>query len=357
MIDSNSLQALNARIKSEINNCDNFQSYVSNFSNDIAKLSTQVLPEPSESLAENYLTKPLQSFFENPGKCSRSLCCLLTNYAFGGKVEDCITSALAIEVFQNAALIHDDIADNALTRRNKPCLHVTHGIGTALNAGDYALTFMDQLVLNDNLLQDSTKMEVLLELSSMKTKTIEGQAIDIGWETAGGFEQSEASYETMATLKTANYTCASPMAIGAIIAGAPKDKVQLVREAGLKCGLAFQIQDDLLNVDRSTQDSSKDFALDIAEGKRTLIALHAINSLDAENSEKLKRILDSKKNTAEEIEEALNLIEKSGALDYAKERTKNLIFESKGIMDVCIEEGKGKELLVSMADWCLERTH
>ncbi|MDO4842118.1 MAG: polyprenyl synthetase family protein [Phoenicibacter congonensis] len=357
MINSNDLQAFSSRIKNEISECENFQAYVSNYCKDIAALSTQVLPKPSESLAESYLTNPLQSFFENPGKCSRSLCCLLANYAFSGKIADCITSALAIEVFQNAALIHDDIADNALTRRNKPCLHVTHGIGTALNAGDYALTFMDQLVLNDDQLQDATKMEVLLELSNMKTKTIEGQAIDIGWENAGGFGQNEEDYEKMATLKTANYTCASPMAIGAIIAGAPKDKVQQLREAGLKCGLAFQIQDDLLNVDRTTQDSSKDFALDIAEGKRTLIALHAIKSLDAENSKKLQDILDSNDNTPQEIEDALNLIEKSGALDYAKERTKSLIFESKSIMNVCMNEGKEKELLISMADWCLERTH
>lgn len=357
MLNADRLESFCARFLDEINECNDFIEYINAFSKEIGDISANSLPNGESTISNEYLFDPLSDFFSNPGKCSRSLCCLLANFACDGKVIDCIRPALAIEIFQNGALIHDDIADHALTRRNKPCMHVTHGTEIALNAGDFALTFMDEFVLNDDLLDSSKKLEVMLELAKMKTKTIEGQAIDIGWEKACEFDQSEENYETMATLKTANYTCASPFAIGATVANASHEVVRNLRSAGLKCGLAFQIQDDILNVDKSAKDKSKDFALDIAEGKHTLIALHALKTLNETESNELRSILLNKNNNEEDLARALDLIEQSNAIEYAKQRTEKLITEAKGIISTSLKDGQGKTLLMSMADWCLERTH
>jgi geranylgeranyl diphosphate synthase type I len=135
---------------------------------------------------QRYLYGPLSAFSDNSGKRHRPLICLLACEAVGGDPERAWPAAAAIEHFHTAALIHDDIEDRSRTRRDEPCMHVVEGDALAINAGDLALALVCGTVVNDPGLDDGSKIRVLGELVSMTTRTIEGQALDIGWARDGG---------------------------------------------------------------------------------------------------------------------------------------------------------------------------
>ena len=130
---------------------------------------------------ERYLYTPLSAFTANAGKRHRPLICMLAATAVGGSFESARSAAAAIEHFQSGALIHDDIADNGQLRRGKPCMHLTEGTGLAINCGDLALTMVTKTVLDDPTLEADVKLRVLHELTEMSVRTIEGQALDLGW--------------------------------------------------------------------------------------------------------------------------------------------------------------------------------
>ena len=229
---------------------------------------------PAGDDLDRFLYAPLRAFSENGGKRHRPLICLIACRAVGGDPARARSCAAAIEHFQSAALIHDDIADNGQLRRGKPCLYLTEGVGLAINCGDLDLTLVTEAVLNDPVLDDATRVRVMRELTAMTMRTIEGQALDLGWVRDERFDLGVDDYLRMATLKTAHYSGAVPLACGAIIGGGSEAQVEALRSFGLDTGLAFQIQDDLINLVGS--DTAKDFRTDITEGKRTLVAVHAL---------------------------------------------------------------------------------
>lgn len=355
MISRTEKELFKALLIRQIDSFDNFEAYINSFAKPIEKIMSNFFVETLEGGGSccDYLFAPLSDFFSNAGKCSRSLSCILANVAFGGKIDDCMSSALAIETFQNAALIHDDIADDALTRRGVRCVHVKDGLGIALNAGDYALSLLDALILQEDLLDDEAKIKVLKEISDMKLNTIKGQALDIGWARDHRFDLTLSDYEEMATLKTAHYTFATPIIIGAFIAGAEEETLERLREFGIKCGLAFQIKDDITNIDAELADATKDFALDIKSGKRTLIAIHAINNLSASKRVRLIEILDSHDNSETDILEALKLINESDSLDFAKSRCRMLARDALDVVSSISEQNRAFKLLKSIPEWCL----
>ena len=173
---------------------------------------------------DRYLYDPLSAYYANAGKRHRPLICLLACDAVGGDSAKAWPSAAAIEHFHTAALIHDDIEDASLTRRGEPCLHVAEGEGLAINAGDLALSLVTGTVVDDAGLDDATKLRVLGELVDMTTRTIEGQALDIGWARDDRFDLTVEDYLVMANHKTAFYSGAVPLAVGAIIGGGTESR-------------------------------------------------------------------------------------------------------------------------------------
>ena len=178
---------------------------------------------------ERYLYTPLSTFTANAGKRHRPLICMLAATAVGGSFESARSAAAAIEHFQSGALIHDDIADNGQLRRGKPCMHLTEGTGLAINCGDLALTMVTKTVLDDPTLEPNVKLRVLHELTEMIVRTIEGQALDLGWVRDGRFDISVDDYLDMATHKTAYYSGATPLATGAIIGGGSEEQIEALR--------------------------------------------------------------------------------------------------------------------------------
>ena len=301
-----------------------------------------------------YLYAPLQNFSDNSGKRHRPLICLLACEAVGGDPKIAWPAAAAIEHFHTAALIHDDIEDASLTRRDEPCMHIAEGVGLAINAGDLALALVCGTVVHDPGLDDPTKIRVLGELVDMTTRTIEGQALDIGWARDGRFDLTVDDYLTMANHKTAFYSGAVPLAVGAIIGGGSTAQVETLRAFGMAAGLAFQIQDDVLNLVGTKESTKKDFRSDIAEGKRTLVAIHALQN--AAERDRLLEILSAHTTDPALLSEAVGIMEAAGSIEYARGYGRDLIVAAKdGLVDA-VEKSRARDLLGSMADFFVKRS-
>ena len=267
------------------------------------------------------------------------------------------SAAAAIEHFHTAALIHDDIADEAELRRGEPCMHCTEGIGLAINAGDLALSLVNGTVVEDPDLDDHTKVRVISELIEMTRRTIEGQALDIGWARDGRYDIAPEDYLVMATHKTAHYSGAVPLAVGAIIGGGTAEEVEALRSYGLDTGLAFQIQDDLLNLIGSEESTKKDFRSDITEGKRTLVVVHALaNAAPEARASALSRSCPPRRRTRRSFAEAVDIMQATGSVEYARAYAENLTNTAKGRLVEKVGPSLSRDLLISMADWFCEPT-
>ncbi|MDR2492459.1 MAG: polyprenyl synthetase family protein [Coriobacteriales bacterium] len=300
-----------------------------------------------------YLYAPLADYSANGGKRHRPLICELACGAVGGDPSLASSAAVAIEHFHTAALIHDDIADESTMRRGRPCLHLTNGEGLAINAGDLALSLVTGSVLDDDLLSDDVKIRVLKELVLMTTRTIEGQALDIGWARDGRFDLTVDDYLVMASRKTAYYSGGTPLAVGAIIGAGSEEQVEALRSFGMACGLAFQIQDDILNLVGCQEALGKDYRSDITEGKRTLIAVHAIEH-SAQGAE-LALILASHATTETMLACAVDIMQRAGSIDFARDYASELVGKAKADLAGALEDNRPKKLLMSMADYFITR--
>lgn len=329
-----------------------FAAYLAEHHRDLdAYLDAFFVDRTDDADLDAYLYAPLREFSENGGKRHRPLICMLAAQATGGDPARARSAAAAIEHFQSAALIHDDIADKGRLRRGKPCMYLTEGVGRAINCGDYDLTLVCDAVLRDRGLDDATKLRVIGELTAMMQRTVEGQALDLGWVQDGRFDITVDDYLVMATLKTAHYSGAVPLAVGAIIGGGTDEQVEALRSFGLDTGLAFQIQDDLLNLIGDA--GGKDFRSDITEGKRTLVAVHALGC--EERREELIGLLTSGTTDPADLDRAVGIFEETGSIAFARDRALALIARAKRTLAGIELDARCAELLLAMADFFVER--
>ena len=332
-----------------------FEEYLDRYAARMGDLVNAYIPKGTHPDMDKYLYEPMLEFSRNGGKRHRPFICFVACLAVGGEPERAISAAAAMEHFHTAALIHDDIADEAELRRGKPCLYLTEGMGLAINMGDLGLQLVNGTVMKDPDLDDSTKVRVVTELIDMTRRTIEGQALDIGWARDGRYDITPEDYLVMATCKTAHYSGAVPLAIGAIIGGGTETQIEGLRNYGLDTGLAFQIQDDLLNLIGETESTKKGFRDDITEGKRTLVVVHALQNLEGADHDRLVEILSSHAKDPAVLEEAVALMNKAGSIDYARNYAENLTSIAKNRLVDMIDPSPARDLLISMADWFVSR--
>ncbi len=330
-----------------------FEEYLNYYAERVGELVNAYLPMGTHPDMDRYLYDPLKAYSKNGGKRHRPLICFAACLAVGGDMERATSAAAAIEHFHTAALIHDDIADEAELRRGEPCLHLTEGIGLAINMGDLALSLVNGTVVHDDNLDAETKVRVLTELTEMTRRTIEGQALDIGWARDGRYDITPEDYLVMATHKTAHYSGAVPLAVGAIIGGGSETEIEALRNYGLDTGLAFQIQDDLLNLVGTEESTKKDFRNDITEGKRTLVVVHALQN--SPRRERLVEILSSKEKDPAVLAEAVAIMEEAGSIEYARNYAENLTSIAKNRLVDMVKPSTARDLLISMADWFVKR--
>ena len=219
--------------------------------------------------------------------------------------------------------------------------------------GDLGLSLVNGTVVRDPLLEDGVKVRVIAELIEMTRRTIEGQALDLGWARDERYDITPEDYLVMATHKTAHYSGAVPLAVGAIVGGGSEAEIEGLRAYGLDTGLAFQIQDDLLNIEGDPAVVGKDFCSDITEGKRTLMVVHALqNSADRG---RLVDILSAKTTDADTLREAVAIMRASGSIDYARAYAEDLTNIAKDRLVGLIGPSPARCLLFSMADYFVNR--
>ena len=338
-----------------------FAAYLAQRRPQIEDFLARFTPRPEDSTVHaaadlaRYLYEPLARFTSSGGKRTRPVLCLLGAQAAGVDPICALSTAAAVEYFQSSALIHDDIADKSELRRGEPCLHITEGTGIAVNVGDLALVNMSAGLLSDTSLDNDTCLRVLCELAYMEQRTLEGQALDLGWARDRRWDVSVDDYLYMATHKTAYYSAATPLACGAICAGASDELIEALFAFGLDAGLAFQLQDDLLNLVGDPSEQGKDYRSDITEGKRTLLAVWALSHLDEERRNELQQLLESGTTDTSKLARAVELIEGSGAVDYVRSYAHELAGRAKSRLEGIEIDAKAHTVLESMADFFVER--
>ncbi len=229
-----------------------------------------------------------------PAKGLRPTLCLASCAAFGGAEASAEHTAVALELFHNAALVHDDVEDGSRSRRHGRTLHEAEGLGLAVNTGDAMLALaLEQLLANTGALGLAAALRTLQLFSRTVQETAIGQMIELDWIAAAEWEVSDDDYLEMVRLKTARYSFVAPVLGGAIAAGADERRTHHLEHYAECAGMAFQIADDLLDLEASAARTGKDAAGDLWEAKRTLPLLHALRSeTDVERQRTLIQRLD-----------------------------------------------------------------
>jgi geranylgeranyl diphosphate synthase type I len=310
---------------------------------------------PKGSALDRYLYGILAEFIMRGGKRMRPAMAMLACEAAGDDPMRALASGCAIEVFHAAALIHDDIMDGSLLRRGQECAHIMHGTPLAINAGDYALGLVCTMVVRDRGLDDATKLAVLEVISEMSERTVEGQALDVGWVRDGIFDLTPDDYMVMALGKTGYYSGIAPLKAGAVIGGATEAEIDALAGFGKNCSIAFQIQDDLLDILGDAGTMGKDHLSDIQESKRTLMVIHCLTEARAGDRERLIELLRlGNKKSAGETDEVLGLLKRYGSVKHARSIAAGLIAEGRCYLEA-VRPSRARDILSSMAGYFLER--
>lgn len=310
---------------------------------------------PEGSPLHRYLYSILDEFIARGGKRVRPAMTMLACEAAAGDPDDALASGCAIEFFHAAALIHDDIMDASIMRRDQKCAHILHGEPLAINAGDYALGLVCTIVVRDDRLEDATKLAVLDAIGEMSARTVEGQALDVGWVRDDVYDLTPADYLDMALGKTGYYSGIAPLKIGGIIGGATDSEREALEGFGRGSSIAFQIQDDLLNILGEERTMGKDRLTDVIESKRTLMVIHCLTEAEPRDRERLVALLRlGHGKSREQAGEIVELMERYGSVDYARSVARGLIREARSYLDV-VRDSPARQVLSSMADFFLER--
>lgn len=283
------------------------------------------------------LYEPINYALNLGGKRIRPILVLISNELFGGDVHQAMNAALAIEVFHNFTLLHDDIMDNAPLRRGKATVHEKWNANIAILSGDTMFVQSYQLMA-------SVKTERLSELLSLFSKTAievcEGQQLDMNFEKQKVVAISD--YIQMISLKTAVLLAAS-LQSGAIIANASAEDAKLIYDYGKNIGVAFQLQDDILDVYAEQKDFGKQVAGDIVSNKKTILMLKAFELANQEQTNQLDNLL-KETNMQLKVQEVLDLYSKLEVRSHAEELMSRYFLKADELLDrtSLAEEAKAK---------------
>ena len=334
----------------------NLKEFLKRASAEIERATLEVLPskEPYQELYFIQKDYPLRG-----GKRFRPALLLLCAEWFGASYKVALPSAVALELFHNFALIHDDIEDSSLFRRGKPTLHHLHGIPLAINAGDSLFGMVYEILLTNRArFGDQKTLEIISLFNQVFRATFEGQAYDISWVTNNHFPSKEEYFE-MIRRKTGVYSGRGPCQLGALIADAPPDILEQVGDFGEALGIGFQIKDDLLNLEEDAGESKKygkERGGDIREGKRTLITIHMLENLNQTDSEKLKAILlkPAEETLDDDVQWIIEKAYRLESLNIVRNECTSWTNKTKSILDL-FPDNEIKNILLDLVDFLMVR--
>ncbi len=290
---------------------------------------------------------------QSGGKRLRPSMAIVVAEAVGKKGKTAVPFACALEIVHNFTLVHDDIIDEDLTRRGKPTVHVLFDIPTAIIAGDALFAIGFQMLAKTEVDGDRLR-QLLKDLSETVFLIAEGQQMDMDFENSS--EVTVDAYMEMVEKKTAVlFACAAGG--GAIIGEGSEKQIRDMREYARLLGIGFQIWDDVLGLVGNEKVLGKPVGSDIRNGKRTLIVVHAMQTLGAKGRKKnakMLKALGNEKATDEEVRQVIQLFKDIGSLDHAKNIALQYAEEAKARLD-CLKPSKEKDFLREIVDFAVGR--
>lgn len=259
------------------------------------------------------LYDPIKYTLDLGGKRMRPLLTLIACDLFDGNVSDAVKPALGIEIFHNFTLLHDDIMDKAPLRRNQPTVHKKWNADIAILSGDTMFVQSFQYVMQAPAAYLKEVMEVFTKTA---IEVCEGQQMDMDFESQSNV--SIPQYIKMIGLKT-SVLLAGSMKIGAIIGGARDEDANHLYEFGKNLGIAFQLQDDILDVFGNSDKVGKQSGGDIVSNKKTFLLLKALDMADRYKKEELQLWMHTRDlNSTEKVEAVKSIYEYLGVKSLAE---------------------------------------
>ena len=280
------------------------------------------------------------------GKMLRPVLVLLTGKACAadGEIGNAhVMLATVVEMVHMATLVHDDVLDEAELRRKGATINHLRGNEAAVLLGDYLISHSYHLCSSLN------SQAAARAIAATTNRVCEGELLQI--ENRNNLDLDEQTYTEIISRKTAALTAAC-CRLGALYAGADEARVAAMERYGLSLGIAFQIQDDLLDLLGETRHVGKTLGIDVEKGKLTLPLIHFLRTAPAEHRMLLKSLLAA--NEVDKVEKIRNLVLPSGSVDYARRRARELVHEAQ----TCLEglpEGEAKYVLAAMAEFVVTR--
>tara|TARA_B100001989_G_scaffold35866_1_gene21351 strand:+ start:4052 stop:5017 length:966 start_codon:yes stop_codon:yes gene_type:complete len=263
------------------------------------------------------LYNPVKYLLESGGKRLRPIIALNVSELLGGKISDTLPAAAALEIFHNFTLAHDDIMDNSMLRRGKKTINSKWDNNTGILSGDVMLIISYEVL---NQYQDSKYIHLSKKLTEISRLVCEGQQADMDFASKNDITENE--YFEMIKNKTAVLIGCSFM-FGGIVAEANDLNTNLLYEIGLNLGIAFQLEDDLLDCFGDQEKFGKKIGGDIIEKKKTLLYLFTKSKLESEKKLEFENVFNSNEIAESEKINSIKLFyETSGALKYVKNKVK-----------------------------------
>lgn len=301
-------------------------------------------PEHPERLYE-----PIRYFIDMGGKRIRPVLTLLAAEMYDYSIEKSLNAALAIELFHNFTLLHDDIMDNASLRRGKSTVHEKWNASIAILSGDTMLISAYQLLTqNDPIVLP----QLFTAFNNVAIEVCQGQQFDMDYEEKSTISVDE--YVNMIRLKTAVLLGAA-LKIGAIVSGAPTDSVNRLEQFGINLGIAFQLQDDLLDVYGKVHEFGKIIGGDIIANKKTFLMVKAIELAKGENAKLLQKWINISTEPQEKIKNITRIYNDLGIQELTISKMRFYSDKAYDELDRIDLPGSKKETLKQLTESLLVR--
>ena len=314
-------------------------------------IDTKLL-DPTIGRTPESLYEPTRYILDGGGKRVRGVLLLLSCSAMGGSVESALNAAAAVEILHNFTLVHDDIMDNAPTRRGRQTVHTKWDEGTAILVGDVMIGLAQLLLLEDT---PERITEILDSFTRGIVDVCEGQALDREYEERSDIDEEE--YLRMIAMKTGRLAEMAAEIGGHCGNGSP-EQIDALRKYARNLGLAFQIQDDLLDLTADEATLGKEIGKDIMEGKRTWLVVQATAmELPEQDRLLLNRLLQNPGLPAEEVPAAREMFERNGVLRSASEAV--IAYSNRAVeaIERGVEPSSSRDHLVELCGMLVNREY
>ncbi len=305
------------------------------------------------------IAEPIWDMLDRGGKRWRPALFLLICEALGKKEDFCLDFAIIPEVVHNGTLVIDDLEDRSKVRRGKPCTYLKYGEDIGVNAGSamYYLPLVTLMEQKDKIPAETLRDVYEIYVQEMINLSI-GQGMDIAWHDglANADNIEEEDYLQMCAYKTGTLARMAAK-IAAVLCGAEPELVKKLGAFAESIGVAFQMQDDILDLTGVEFAKRKEgLGGDITEGKRTLMVIRTLKAANIAERKRLIEILNMHTRNQKLRNEAIALMHKYNTFDYVKQKADSLVEDSWLEVDRLLKPSTGKEKLKAFAEFLIKRS-